>query len=450
MSSSTADEGVALGRRIVNARRELGLTQADLATKIGVSLRAMDRYETGIVDPTPEVLQLVADATGVPVSRLTSTPIADATGDGTPLVADSSKSSGADADQPDLVGRISGAVGEPAFSQWRGDGRGEDGDMHVLRRVEHDDLEDGLDEGGPMSDTRPAKAWSAAEASQSALPAPPLDIRHEDLPKKTLGYSPKATAQLFDQVADAYTRLWEDRAALKQKVEELEVQLLGMPEPVAGTSSPAAEAKLEEAEASRRQLALQLEQSAGALSTARQEISRLSFRITELEGELESSGERRAEDLERADQAEAAVEHYREQERLIGEILVSARRNSSEIEQTAQREAERIRRDAQREANAILSETEREMERLAGERQRLEALASEVQEDLSAFLLGALERVAGHEPTPPEPEQQPEPPQGEPESESGAAPPEPEREPAASAAGAAIEGAPTDAERSSL
>lgn len=374
MSAVTADVDVAVGRRIADARREVGLTQADLAAKIGVSLRAIDRYESGVVEPTPEVLELVAKATGVSMSGLTDT----------------------DAKPAHVVERISDAVRDTDSISDRGeDAEADTGETYVLRRTDQLDV----DEGGAMSDTRPATTRSAAQASQSALPAPPLDIRHEDLPRKTLGYSPKATAQLFDQVADAYTRLWEDRAVLKRKVEELEVELIGQPEPSPGAVS-AAEAKFEQADASRQQLALQLEQSASALAAARQEVSRLTHHVAELERELQSSGERGEASDERAAEAEAALEHYREQERLIGEILVSARRSSTEIEESAKEEADRIRRDAQREASKLLSESEREVERLASERQRLEALASEVQEDLSSFLLGALERVNGRDATP--------------------------------------------------
>src|SRR5574337_1044570 len=86
--------------RIAEVRRQLGLTQADLAARVGVSLRALDRYETGTVEPTPEVLGRIAEVTGVPVARLS-----DTGGHGEP-----------GAEHAHLVERISDAVGESATS----------------------------------------------------------------------------------------------------------------------------------------------------------------------------------------------------------------------------------------------------------------------------------------------------------------------------------------------
>ncbi len=95
---------------------------------------------------------------------------------------------------------------------------------------------------------------------------------------------------------------------------------------------------------------------------------------------------------------------------MIGELLVWARQASTDMAEEAKRDADSIRRDAKREAEELLSTNEREVERLATERKRLEALASEVHEDLSAFLVGALERVNGRTDAPPsEPTEQADP-----------------------------------------
>jgi DNA-binding XRE family transcriptional regulator len=52
-----------LGRRIALARRELGLTQRELADRIGVMLGVLVAYETGMADPSPR-LDRIAEATG--------------------------------------------------------------------------------------------------------------------------------------------------------------------------------------------------------------------------------------------------------------------------------------------------------------------------------------------------------------------------------------------------
>ena len=73
MSASGAyDDRAAVGRRIGQARRELGLTQGDLATRIGVTLGILDRYETGKADPSEKLAQ-IAEITGRDVSWFTST-----------------------------------------------------------------------------------------------------------------------------------------------------------------------------------------------------------------------------------------------------------------------------------------------------------------------------------------------------------------------------------------
>jgi ribosome-binding protein aMBF1 (putative translation factor) len=66
-------DGAAVGARIGQARRELGLTQAELATRIGVTLAVLDRYETGRADPSGKLAE-IAEVTGRRVSWFTSTP----------------------------------------------------------------------------------------------------------------------------------------------------------------------------------------------------------------------------------------------------------------------------------------------------------------------------------------------------------------------------------------
>jgi len=65
------DDRAAVGRRIGQARRELGLTQGALATRIGVTLGILDRYETGKADPSEKLAQ-IAEITARDVSWFTS------------------------------------------------------------------------------------------------------------------------------------------------------------------------------------------------------------------------------------------------------------------------------------------------------------------------------------------------------------------------------------------
>ena len=58
-----------VGERIESIRRELGLTQAELAARIGVPLGVVDAYEAGRADPYARIEELAA-ATGKSVSWL--------------------------------------------------------------------------------------------------------------------------------------------------------------------------------------------------------------------------------------------------------------------------------------------------------------------------------------------------------------------------------------------
>lgn len=59
-----------LGDRLRQARKALGLSQADLALKIGVSQPAVATWESGMHDPRRDVLTRVATVLGVPFDWL--------------------------------------------------------------------------------------------------------------------------------------------------------------------------------------------------------------------------------------------------------------------------------------------------------------------------------------------------------------------------------------------
>lgn len=61
-----------LGKRIQELRKQAGLSQTELATKIGVSYPQMSRYEVKGVQPPADVLKKLADALNTSVDYLIS------------------------------------------------------------------------------------------------------------------------------------------------------------------------------------------------------------------------------------------------------------------------------------------------------------------------------------------------------------------------------------------
>lgn len=56
---------MSIGEAIKAARRAAGLTQAELAQKLGVTPQTVSQYERGLINPKIETLQKFADALGV-------------------------------------------------------------------------------------------------------------------------------------------------------------------------------------------------------------------------------------------------------------------------------------------------------------------------------------------------------------------------------------------------
>ena len=59
-----------LGRMIADTRRDLGLTQRELANKVGVTAQAVSKWERGSSCPDIAILDEIADTLGVSVSEL--------------------------------------------------------------------------------------------------------------------------------------------------------------------------------------------------------------------------------------------------------------------------------------------------------------------------------------------------------------------------------------------
>lgn len=62
--------GVSLGYRLLMARRNAGMEQADIATKVGVSQTTVSRWERDLAEPKPSQLRQVAEATDTPYTWL--------------------------------------------------------------------------------------------------------------------------------------------------------------------------------------------------------------------------------------------------------------------------------------------------------------------------------------------------------------------------------------------
>ena len=59
-----------LGKRIMQLRKRLGLTQEQLAERVGVSAQAVSKWETGAADPSTANLLALAKLYGVSPEEL--------------------------------------------------------------------------------------------------------------------------------------------------------------------------------------------------------------------------------------------------------------------------------------------------------------------------------------------------------------------------------------------
>ena len=59
-----------IGERIAKERKRLGLTQNDVAQKMGISYQSIAQWENGLRNPKPETLKRIAEAMDIPVNRL--------------------------------------------------------------------------------------------------------------------------------------------------------------------------------------------------------------------------------------------------------------------------------------------------------------------------------------------------------------------------------------------
>jgi cell division initiation protein len=219
--------------------------------------------------------------------------------------------------------------------------------------------------------------------------------RIRELPRRAFGYDRTATDQLFGELAERYTHLWEERGWIEGRLSQAEADLADERRRQADASSASQKLKaaLEKAQGKERELERRLQESAAKLGRSQEQERELAQRVQQLEEELQRLREHDAEVAARLKRSDAELSRFREQERSLAEALILAKQTAAELSETSKREAEQLVADAKRRAGEIVGAAERELERLAAERARLDALANEVQEDLSTFLLGTLERL---------------------------------------------------------
>lgn len=63
-----------IGKRIRDARKAAGMTQAELADKLGISYQGITQWENGLRNPKYESLCKIADAIGITVGELMGRP----------------------------------------------------------------------------------------------------------------------------------------------------------------------------------------------------------------------------------------------------------------------------------------------------------------------------------------------------------------------------------------
>mgnify|MGYP003313496116 CR=1 FL=1 len=61
---------VDIGKNIKRLRQERGITQADLASALGVTCQAVSKWESGTSDPSTSNLFSLAKLFGIPVEKL--------------------------------------------------------------------------------------------------------------------------------------------------------------------------------------------------------------------------------------------------------------------------------------------------------------------------------------------------------------------------------------------
>ena len=70
MTKTASELNKIIGKRIKDRRKELKLTQKELADRLDVTRSLVGQYERGVRNPKPSTLQRIADALGISVTEL--------------------------------------------------------------------------------------------------------------------------------------------------------------------------------------------------------------------------------------------------------------------------------------------------------------------------------------------------------------------------------------------
>jgi exonuclease SbcC len=159
-----------------------------------------------------------------------------------------------------------------------------------------------------------------------------------------------------DGPGDSYTRLWEERAELAQRLDELQAELAEEQRKHGEAVAKGArrEEELERVAADQQALAGQVAQSRAELADARTQDEHLTQRVSELETELRLAEERAAKAVDLLRQAETDSERRREHERSLAEELqvrqveLSVRSAELDSRETAVADTERRVEDRRR------------------------------------------------------------------------------------------------------
>ena len=259
MSASVANEDRgAVGRRIGQARRERGLTQADLATRIGVSLGLVDRYESGKTDPSDKLAQ-IAEVTGRQISWFTERH---------------------DGERAGFESMLPAALG---------------------RRIAESRVQGGDTRREPPDERQVAAHDESGSQPPTVHRAPPVDpprVAEADT-------EPDRPAALARRWVELQVELEEERRRHRE----------------AAAKGARLEQELSSVDASQRALADALQLSRSELAVARTQEARLGERVSQLETQLRAAVTRADEVTGRVVRAETELQRSRERERSMAEEI---------------------------------------------------------------------------------------------------------------------------------
>ena len=259
MSASVANEDrAAVGRRIGQARRERGFTQADLATRIGVSLGLVDRYESGRTDPSDKLAQ-IAEVTGRQISWFTERH---------------------DGERAGFESMLPAALG---------------------RRIAESRVQGGVTRREPPDERQAAAHDESGSQPPTAHRAPPVDpprVAEADT-------EPDRPAALARRWVELQVELEEERRRHRE----------------AAAKGARLEQELSSVDASQRALADALQLSRSELAVARTQEARLGERVSQLETQLRAAVTRADEVTGRVVRAETELQRSRERERSMAEEI---------------------------------------------------------------------------------------------------------------------------------